>query len=94
MKRIHQTIKVAVNAMLMTLAISGCALISGDTDSKNEIDIVTVSSDHAHLSRVTVIPRESGLLISGEVHKKFDARPYPWPCGCRTDCKQWYGFSH
>ena len=74
MKRIHRTIKVAVNAMLMTLAFSGCALISGDTNSKDEIDIVTVSSDHAHLSRVTVTPKESGLLISGEVHKKLDAR--------------------
>ena len=68
MKRIHQTIMVAANVMLMSLTFSGCVLIYGNMDTKDKIDIVTVSSDHAHLSRVTVAPNESGLLISGRIY--------------------------
>ena len=76
MKRIHRTIRVAANVMLMTLVFSGCALIFGNTNSEDKIEIIKVASDRVHLSRVTVTPNESGLLISGEVHNKNDARGY------------------
>ena len=39
MKRIHQTIKVTANVMLMTLSFSGCALIFGNTSSEDKIEI-------------------------------------------------------
>ena len=74
MKRIHPIHIVVANVILMTLTLSGCALISGDTESEDKINVIVVSSDHAHLSRVSVTPTESGLLISGEVHNKFHAR--------------------
>ena len=74
MNRIHQTIRISANVMMMTLAFSGCALISGNTNSEDKIEIIKVASGHAHLSRVTVTPNQSGLSISGEVHNKNDAR--------------------
>ena len=54
MKRIHQTIRVTANLMLMTLAFSGCTLIFGNKNSENQFDIVTVSSDHAHPKSIMV----------------------------------------
>lgn len=56
---------------LVNLTLHGCALVSGDTDAVNRFDIVVVPSDHAHPERIIVSSNESGLLISGEIHKKF-----------------------
>ncbi len=71
MKRIYQ-IRSAIIVFLVILTLSVYALILGKTDSENRFNIITVPSDYALPERIIATPTESGLLISGEVHKNFN----------------------